>query len=171
MHAAQRAPEQGGRGHDDPLRRIWEKCAPGTFRNPSLKKINHLVKETAKFVKDFGLNGTVRFWVEDEAAFGRISNPRYCWCRKGFRPVVPYQRIREYNQCFGAAEPLSGDKFFRVLERCNSDSMEIFLEQFAEEYPNDFHVMLATAPVGTPRQNSSSPKMSRLSTLHPAPRR
>ena len=26
---------------------------------------------------------------EDEAGFGRINKPKYCWCTKGVRPLVP----------------------------------------------------------------------------------
>lgn len=27
---------------------------------------------------------------QDEAGFGRINTPKYCWCEKGTRPSVPY---------------------------------------------------------------------------------
>jgi len=84
----------------------------------------------------------VRLWCEDEAGFGRISQPKYCWCPKGLRPVVPCQRIRQYCQPYGAVEPLTGEKFFRIFERCNADSMEIYLEMFSDAFPDDYHIML-----------------------------
>jgi putative transposase len=31
--------------------------------------------------------------VQDEAGFGRINKPKYCWCRKGIRPRVAYHHI------------------------------------------------------------------------------
>lgn len=34
---------------------------------------------------------------QDEAGFGRINKPKYCWCRKGIRPSVPCHHIREYR--------------------------------------------------------------------------
>jgi len=33
---------------------------------------------------------------QDEAGFGRINKPGYCWCEKKYRPCVPCHHIREY---------------------------------------------------------------------------
>ena len=43
---------------------------------------------------------------QDEAGFGRINKPKYCWCEKGIRPSVPCHHIREYRYAYGAVEPL-----------------------------------------------------------------
>lgn len=40
---------------------------------------------------------------QDEAGFGRINKPKYCWCKKGIRPSVPCHHIREYMYAYGAA--------------------------------------------------------------------
>ena len=40
----------------------------------------------------------------DEAGFGRINHPKYCWCEKGIRPSVPCHHIREYRYAYGAME-------------------------------------------------------------------
>lgn len=40
---------------------------------------------------------------QDEAGFGRINKPKYCWCKKGIRPSVPCHHIREYRYVYGAA--------------------------------------------------------------------
>jgi ssRNA-specific RNase YbeY (16S rRNA maturation enzyme) len=39
----------------------------------------------------------VRVMFEDEARFGRSSEPRRCWAPKGVRPAVPTQIVREYE--------------------------------------------------------------------------
>ena len=41
---------------------------------------------------------------EDEASFGRINKPKYCWYNNKFRPCVPCHHIREYRYVFGAVE-------------------------------------------------------------------
>lgn len=41
--------------------------------------------------------------LQDEAGFGRINKPKYCWCKKGIRPSVPCHHIREYRYVYGAA--------------------------------------------------------------------
>ena len=74
---------------------------------------------------------------QDEAGFGRINKPRYCWCKKGIRPLVPCHHIREYRYAFGAVEPLTGDSFFLILPYCNTMCTNLFLDKLSKKYPND----------------------------------
>jgi putative transposase len=75
---------------------------------------------------------------QDEAGFGRINKPKYCWCFNGLRPVVPCHHIREYRYVYGAVEPLTGDSFFLILPYNNTNCMNVFLQKLSEEYPNDY---------------------------------
>ena len=84
---------------------------------------------------------TVRLMFEDEAAFGRINKPKYCWCDDGIRPIVPSQHIREYRYTYGSVEPLTGDSFFLVLPYNNSDCMNIYLDNLSKHYIDD-HIVL-----------------------------
>lgn len=74
---------------------------------------------------------------QDEAGFGRINKPKYCWCEKGVRPVVPCHHIREYRYANGSVEPLTGDSFFLVLPRCDTECTNVFLRELSKEYPDD----------------------------------
>lgn len=74
---------------------------------------------------------------QDEAGFGRINKPKYCWCEKGIRPSVPCHHIREYRYAYGAVEPLTGNSFFLVLPNCDTECMSVFLENLSKEYAND----------------------------------
>lgn len=74
---------------------------------------------------------------QDEAGFGRINKPKYCWCQKGHRPNVPCHHIREYRYAYGAVEPYNGNSFFLVLPHSNTVCMNIFLKKLSEEYPSD----------------------------------
>ena len=58
----------------------------------------------------------IRLFFQDEATFGRVSEPKYCWCKKGVRPVIHSQKTREYREIFGAAEPETGEFFYTVEE-------------------------------------------------------
>ena len=80
---------------------------------------------------------------QDEAGFGRINKPKYCWCRKGLRPCVPCHHIREYRYAYGAVEPQTGESFFLVLPYCNTAWMNVFLRELSVAYPDDF-ILLAT---------------------------
>ena len=80
---------------------------------------------------------TVRLMFQDEAGFGRINKPKYCWSEKGIRPSVPCHHIREYRYAYGAVEPLTGEGCFLILPYCNTACMNLFLTQLSEEYPDD----------------------------------
>jgi transposase len=80
---------------------------------------------------------------QDEAGFGRINKPKYCWCFKGLRPIVPCHHIREYRYTYGAVEPQTGESFFLVLPYCNTDCMNVFLRELSEAYPSDFILLVA----------------------------
>ncbi len=74
---------------------------------------------------------------QDEAGFGRINKPKYCWCSPGIRPEVPCHHIREYQYAYGAVEPMTGERFFLVLPYCNTIAMNVFLKMLSERYPDD----------------------------------
>ena len=74
---------------------------------------------------------------QDEAGFGRINKPKYCWCEKGIRPLVPCHHIREYRYVYGAVELLTGESCFVVMPYCNTESMNVFLEELSNTFPRD----------------------------------
>ena len=74
---------------------------------------------------------------QDEAGFGRINKPKYCWCERGVRPSVPCHHIREYRYVYGAIEPLTGESCFLVMPKCNTVCMNLFLKQLSEQYADD----------------------------------
>lgn len=74
---------------------------------------------------------------QDEAGFGRINKPKYCWCPQKTRPSVPCHHIREYRYTYGAVEPLTGESCFLIMPYCNTVCMNIFLDELSRKYPND----------------------------------
>lgn len=91
--------------------------------------------------KVFNNEKTVRLIFQDEAGFGRINNPKYCWCEKEVRPSVPCHHIREYLYAYGAVEPLTGESFFLVMPYCDTACMNMFLEELSKQYPDDVILM------------------------------
>ncbi len=79
----------------------------------------------------------IRLMFQDEAGFGRINKPKYCWCERGVRPSVPCHHIREYRYVYGAIEPLTGESCFLVMPKCNTVCMNLFLKQLSEQYADD----------------------------------
>lgn len=84
-----------------------------------------------------GNSGKVRLMFQDEAGFGRINKPKYCWCKQGIRPSVPCHHIREYRYVYGAVEPLTGESCFLIMPYCNTICMNLFLQQLSNQFPED----------------------------------
>jgi len=80
----------------------------------------------------------IRLFFEDEARFGRINEPSSCWAPMGIRPIVPCQMVREYMNVFGAADPISGDKYFIIAPACNTLWMNSFLDELSKHIGIDY---------------------------------
>ena len=79
---------------------------------------------------------------QDEARFGRISDTRYCWCRRPARPLVHAMVTQQYTDAYGAVSPQDGRFDSLVLPHVNSDCMQIFIDEIASRYPDDNVVMV-----------------------------
>ena len=71
---------------------------------------------------------SLRIMFQDEARFGRITDPKRCWAPKGFRPIVKKQFVREYTYLFGAFSPLDGINDLIILPEVSFNTMNIFLD-------------------------------------------
>lgn len=81
------------------------------------------------------------FLVQDEARFGRITQPTRCWAPAGIRPCVPAQIVRQAIYTFAAIAPKSGKLISLILPTANTDMMTIFLKQVSQEFADSFLVM------------------------------
>jgi transposase len=79
---------------------------------------------------------------EDEARFGRISDPRRCWAPAGVRPTVQVQIVREYEYAFAAASPHDGVLHTLVLPAVHAEAMGVFLAEVAQRHSNEFILMV-----------------------------
>jgi transposase len=81
------------------------------------------------------------FMVQDEARFGRITQPVRCWAPPGIRPSAPNQIIRQAIYAFAAIAPKTGHMVSLILPTANSDMMTLFLEQVSKEFVGSFIIM------------------------------
>ena len=112
--------------------------------------------------------GKVRLMFEDEAGFGQISKPKYCWCFPGLRPTVPCHHIREYRYVYGAVEPFTGDSEFLIMPLSNTDCMNVFLRHLSQTYPKDKIVLVCDGASWHRSKTLESPPNIRLIHLPPA---
>ena len=87
-------------------------------------------------------NLSVRLMFQDEARFGRMSDPRSCWSPTPYRPVVNLALIREFRYEYAAVSPWDGALDFMTAEKMNTENMSRFLEQVSTTHRNDFIVMV-----------------------------
>lgn len=105
---------------------------------------------------------------QDEAGFGRINKPKYCWCYKGVRPTVPCHHIREYRYAYGAVEPLTGESFFLILPYSNTICMNLYLEKLSQEYSSDQIILVCDGAAWHKANGLIIPKNIRILYLPPA---
>ncbi len=104
---------------------------------------------------------------QDEARFGRMSDPRRCWAPSGVRPQVGHQLIREFTYAYGAVSPLDGISDFLILPYMNAQVMNLFLAEVARRHPHEYILMLYDgAPCHSPTA-LTIPKNMMVETLPP----
>ncbi|COF21765.1 transposase family protein [Streptococcus pneumoniae] len=79
---------------------------------------------------------------QDEAGFGRISKLGSCWSPIGVGPHVHSHYIREFHYCYGAVDAYTGESFFLIAGRCNTEWMNAFLEELSQAYPDDYLLLV-----------------------------
>lgn len=124
-----------------PQKKTSEVCKTRGYRD--LKKINKIIDNAINCFKF----KRVRFMFQDEAGFGRIGVPKYCWCPAGERPSVPCHHIREYRYAYGAVEPMTGDDFFLIMPRCNTNCMNVYLRELSNRFSEDYIILCCDGAV------------------------
>ena len=104
---------------------------------------------------------------QDEAGFGRINKPKYCWCKKGIRPSVPCHHIREYRYVYGAVEPINGNSCFLIMPYCNTDCMNVFLDHLSESYSDDIIILVCDGAAWHKSKAIKIPENIRLAFIPP----
>ena len=79
---------------------------------------------------------------QDEGRFGRISEVKRAWAPPGVRPKAPKQVVREYLYVFSAVAPALGRMTSLILPYANSETMNIFVDQVAQDFQDYFVIML-----------------------------
>lgn len=83
----------------------------------------------------------LKVFFQDEARFGRMSNPVHCWVPAGIRPLVPMQRVRDYTYVYSAVCPEDGESFSLILPYANTEMMTLYLTEFSRSY-KDYRVVM-----------------------------
>jgi len=104
---------------------------------------------------------------QDEARFGRMSDPRSCWAPAPHRPVVNLALVREFRYEYAAVSPWDGCLDFMTAEKMNTENMSRFLDQVSKRHQDQFIVMVLDGASSHKSKELKIPKNVSLLRLPP----
>ena len=79
--------------------------------------------------------------TQDEGMFGRVNIPRSSWAPMGIRPEVAKQIVRQSFYAYCCVIPKTGQLYSLVLPNCNTEMMNLFLDNVSKEYSSKEIIM------------------------------
>jgi hypothetical protein len=90
----------------------------------------------------------IEVWFQDEMRVGQKSKLTYRWARKGSRPrAIPDQRTQS-SYLFGTVCPERGAGAASVLPACNSEAMQLHLDEIATKVTPGAHAIFLLDQAG-----------------------
>jgi len=81
-------------------------------------------------------------YFQDESRFGLHTKSGRGLTAKGVQPICTFQQLFEYTYLFGAFSPVTGEQFLLEMPYCNSDTFQIFLDEFAKIDPKEYKIIV-----------------------------
>jgi len=104
---------------------------------------------------------------QDEARFGRISEPRRCWYPRPVRPLTMAMVTQEYTYAYAAVSVADGALATLILPTVNTGCMQIFLDEISSRHPDDWIVMIRNGAGWHKSSTLKTPENMRLISLPP----
>ena len=86
---------------------------------------------------------------------------------RGVQPVGAVQHVFEWWYVYGTVEPTTGDRFFLELPYLNAEGFQIFVNAFAEAFPDSLNLLLLDNSGAHTAQRLTLPANVRLVFLPP----
>lgn len=90
----------------------------------------------------------VEVWFQDEMRVGQKNKLTYRWAKKGSRPRAIHDQRTQSSYLFGAVCPEHGTGAGLVLPACNSEAMQLHLNEIATKVTSGAHAMLLLDQAG-----------------------
>jgi hypothetical protein len=79
---------------------------------------------------------------QDESRFGLLTVRRRRLTACGVQPVGPIQHVFAWFYVYGAVAPTTGERFFVELPYLGSDMFQLFIDAFAQAFPDSLNILL-----------------------------
>jgi transposase len=90
----------------------------------------------------------IEVWFQDEMRVGQKNKLTYCWAKKGSRPRIAHDQRTQSAYLFGAICPERGTGAGLVLPSCNTETMQLHLEELAQEVTPGAHAVVLLDQAG-----------------------
>ncbi|HEX2752232.1 MAG TPA: IS630 family transposase [Alphaproteobacteria bacterium] len=90
----------------------------------------------------------VEVWFQDEMRVGQKNKLTYRWARKGSRPRAIHDQRTQSTYLFGAVCPERGAGAALVLPACNTEAMQLHLDEIATKVTPGAHAVLVLDQAG-----------------------
>ena len=90
----------------------------------------------------------VEVWFQDEMRVGQKNKLTYRWARKGSRPRAAHDQRTQSTYLFGAVCPEFGTGAALVLPFCNSEAMQLHLDEIATKVTPGAHAIIILDQAG-----------------------
>ena len=90
----------------------------------------------------------IEVWFQDEMRVGQKNKLTYRWARTGSRPRDVHDQRRQSTYLFGAVCPEQGTGAALVLPSCNSEAMQLHLDEIATKVSPGAHAILILDQAG-----------------------
>ena len=90
----------------------------------------------------------VEVWFQDEMRVGQKNKLTYRWARKGSRPRAAHDQRTQSTYLFGAVCPERGAGAALVLPACNTEAMQLHLDEIATKIAPGAHAILLLDQAG-----------------------
>ncbi|MGO9699412.1 MAG: IS630 family transposase [Xanthobacteraceae bacterium] len=90
----------------------------------------------------------VEVWFQDEMRVGQKNKLSYRWARKGSRPRGTHDQRTQSTYLFGAVCPEHGTGAALVLPACNTEAMQLHLDEIATKVTPGAHAVLILDQAG-----------------------
>ena len=91
---------------------------------------------------------TIEVWFGDEARVGQKNKITRRWARRGTRPSAPHDQRTQSTYIFGAICPAEGKAAGLVLPFCNTEAMQLHLDEIALTVAPHAHAVLLVDQAG-----------------------
>jgi hypothetical protein len=90
----------------------------------------------------------IEVWCQDEMRVGQKNKLTYRWARKGSRPRATHDQRTQSTYLFGAVCPERGAGAALVLPACNSEAMQLHLDEIATRVTPGAHAIVLLDQAG-----------------------